>query len=73
MTVSYELKFIAALIPSIGVLIGVAVFGAYHLERWECEAKASAMSVQHTFGLFQGCVIKAPNGQWVPLKNYRVL
>ena len=38
-----------------------------------CESQAKKMGVNHDWGFFQGCMIEPKPGQWVPLKNYRVL
>lgn len=38
-----------------------------------CASQAKAMGMKHDWGLFQGCMIEHKPGQWVPLKNYRVL
>lgn len=63
---------IAAGIIIVGAAI-VIVGGAYWFSAARCAHQAHAMGVSHTYGAFQGCIIKAPNGQWVPLENFRVL
>lgn len=70
----HEVGLYAAVCLSLLIVLGAVGAGiAQVLGTWECSSKAQAMSVPYTFGLMQGCVIKAPNGQWVPLSNYRVL
>lgn len=58
------------------VIVFVSVFifgGAYLFASMRCASQARAMGVSHTYGGLQGCVIEAPNGQWVPMENFRVL
>ena len=60
-----ELMIVVAII---GILIFAIVGPAY-----TCERQAKAMGMRHDWGFFQGCMIEPKPGQWVPLKNYRVL
>lgn len=38
-----------------------------------CAKQAQKMGMNHDWGFVQGCMVEAKPGQWVPLKNYRVL
>lgn len=58
----------AIVVAIIGILIAASVGSAY-----TCERQAKMMNMRHDWGLFQGCMIEPKPGQWVPMKNYRVL
>jgi prepilin-type N-terminal cleavage/methylation domain-containing protein len=55
-------------IAIIGILAVAPIGSAY-----TCERQAKLMGMRHDWGFFQGCMIEPKPGQWVPLKNYRVL
>lgn len=58
----------------LGSFIGGAVlisFGAYWLASASCDAKATAMETEHSFGILQGCIVKF-QGRWIPLENIGV-
>ncbi len=58
----------AIVVAIIGILIAALVGQAY-----TCERQAKLMNMRHDWSIFQGCMIEPRPGQWVPLKNYRVL
>jgi prepilin-type N-terminal cleavage/methylation domain-containing protein len=58
----------ATVVAIIGILIASLVWQAY-----TCERQAKLMNMRHDWGVVQGCMIEPKPGQWVPMKNYRVL
>lgn len=50
----------------IGTLTGI-----FYLKYITCGNKAELMGLEYNFAIFQGCMIKPKNGNWVPLDNYR--
>lgn len=40
---------------------------------YTCKQQSSLMGVRYDWGILQGCMIEPKPGQWVPLKNYRVM
>ena len=36
-----------------------------------CASQAKAMSFEHRWGPFMGCVVEYQPGKWIPLDNYR--
>lgn len=55
------------------VAIIVLLIAALAAPAFTCEKQAKLMNMRHDWSLFQGCMIEPKPGQWVPLKNYRVL
>lgn len=49
------------------LLVGGCAVGADSLQ---CSSTANAMHVNHTWGVFSGCVIEAKPGRWIPLDQY---
>lgn len=64
----FTLVEFAIVVAIIGILIASLIGPAY-----TCEKQAKMMNMRHDWSLFQGCMIEPKPGQWVPLKNYRVL
>jgi hypothetical protein len=54
------------------VLIGILVVPLY-APWYACKQRSSLMGVRYDWGVLQGCMIELKPGQWVPLKNYRVM
>jgi len=61
-----ELLILATLAATIAGII-------YVVGPWGCAANAEAMGRPHKWTLATGCFIEAKPGQWVPLKQYRVI
>lgn len=38
-----------------------------------CERQAKRMNMRYYWNHMEGCMIEVKPGQWVPLKNYRVM
>lgn len=64
----FTLIEMAIVIAIVGILVA-AFLGPYVT----CKNQATAMGVRYQWGFFKGCLIEPKTGQWVPLKNYRVL
>lgn len=57
------------------ILVGIVLFGlfggcAVGADSLQCSSTANAMRVNHTWGLFSGCIIEAKPGRWIPLDQY---
>lgn len=63
-----------AILTAVGVALSVAIWGGtFYLAAASCASQAEKMGFRHDWGIMQGCMIEPKPGQWVPLKNYRVL
>lgn len=67
------LKKIDPVTVLIYVLMVVCLGGPYIFQAYSCQSQAKLMGFRHDWGPLQGCMIEPTPGQWVPLKNYRVL
>jgi hypothetical protein len=57
----------------LGVLMWLAIAGALWLASESCAIQATKIDRPYTWGVLSGCMIEAKPGQWIPLKNYRVI
>lgn len=64
----FTLIEVLIVIAIIGILAAALIGSSY-----TCERQAKLMNMRHDWSIFQGCMIEPKPGQWVPLKNYRVL
>ena len=63
-----------AIMAAAAVALFVAIWGvSFYLAAASCASQAEKMGFRHDWGAMQGCMIEPKPGQWVPLKNYRVL
>ncbi len=54
------------------LIIGGVVALGYGIDKYRCGEMAAAMRVEHSYSIWTRCMIRH-RGQWIPLKNYRVL
>jgi hypothetical protein len=54
-------------------LISFCAWVLFLQPQWACQSQAKLMKMPSSWGFVQGCMIEVKPGQWVPLKNYRVL
>lgn len=59
--------FFTMLIGGFLLLVSGCAVGADNLQ---CSSTADAIHVQHTWGVFSGCIIEAKAGRWIPLDQY---
>jgi len=36
-----------------------------------CSAKTADIGMPHRWGIFSGCMVQIPDGNWLPLETYR--
>ena len=48
------------------------LFAIVYFNQSACKKTADMMGMRHDFIFGQGCMIEPKDGQWIPLKNYRV-
>ena len=41
------------------------------LDRWACHSRWERSGMGYDWGLIQGCLVKMPNGAWIPEDRYR--
>ena len=66
-------KDLAIMAAAAVALFGAIWGGSFYLAYASCAGQAEKMGFRHDWGSVQGCMIEPKPGQWVPLRNYRVL
>jgi hypothetical protein len=57
----------------VAVLAAVLLTGLYFANRAECLSRWQDSGMEASFGFFEGCRIKLPDGRRIPAENYREL
>lgn len=65
-------KFLAALIASFCVL-GVIMYFLYLAEHRSCTDSWKDSGNESKYGFFSGCLVKLPNGSWVPSQSVKTV
>jgi hypothetical protein len=68
---SEVLKIFGAAALIVAVAVGLALWGGSQLGRVRCESVAETMNREHQWLFLGGCFIRAKDGDWVPLNQYR--
>lgn len=55
------------------LIMAVVIFSALCGPGLVCMSQAELMKIPYSWGLIQGCMIEVSPGQWVPMRNYRVM
>jgi hypothetical protein len=59
---------VIVLLTGIAIVGGIVAWGTY--SEWEsCVLQTAMMRKQHSFGFFQGCMVKTKDG-WVSIHSY---
>jgi hypothetical protein len=67
--VVYAGKIFAVFALFAGVIFAFMYFTLYA----SCEAKWERSGLQSEFGIFQGCLVRLPDGRWLPSERLREL
>lgn len=67
------LIFISAIILGLAAIITPTFLIANSLDEGRCRNTAAAMGVEYRYGINTPCMVKANNGQFVPLSAFKVI
>lgn len=54
-------------------VIVFSLFGAYKADEISCEKKATAQGLEYRYGLWEGCLVKERDGNYIDYDRYRVV
>lgn len=60
------IQIIGAILAVVGILLFSNFVGGV-----ECRSKWEQSGFEVQYGFLKGCLIKAPEGKWIPAENYR--
>lgn len=66
-------KWILSIVVGAIILMASITFLVAKFAEYQCAAQADLMKVDYQFGVVVGCMVKTKSGEFVPLKNYRVV
>jgi hypothetical protein len=59
-------------IATAGVIAAIS-YGVYIGDKYTCEKKAVAQGLEYKFGIWEGCLVKERDGNYIDYDKYRVL
>lgn len=67
-----DLRFLyLCLVAFVGILVG-AFYLIYKSGEYSCEKKATAQGLEYRYGLWEGCLVKESDGNYIDYDRYRV-
>ena len=54
-------------------LLVVCIAGAVGIEAYSCHSKATKQGLECEWGIFQGCMVKMPSGNWMDYDRLRYM
>lgn len=60
------------LVAFVGILVGTFYLG-YKSDEYSCEKKATAQGLEYRYGLWEGCLVKERDGNYIDYDRYRVM
>ena len=55
------------------VIVGGTNLAVYKINELKCRSKATMQNMEYSFGLFQGCMVKEENGNWIDYNRLRYM
>jgi len=68
-----EWKEIGLMLGAAALIVAVLGTGLYFANRAECLNRWQDSGMEASFGFFEGCRIRLPDGRRIPAENYREL
>lgn len=65
------LKVFLGLVLVMSLFLGIAVFGAYHIDKHICKQTGIEMQLENKWDFWAGCFVLNGNEQWVKAENYQ--
>ena len=68
-----DLRFLyLCIVAFVGILVGT-FYLSYKSDEYSCEKKATAQGLEYRYGLWEGCLVKERDGNYIDYDRYRVM